>query len=169
MAAKQPDMFSSDPHFVMAVSGFLLVSGGGMLIFVLLCRLIGLDVCSLDWIPLFGGFDVFREDLAAINLPLAMLILGIGLRLFTPFGWITCTVLLGILTTGFCILAYRLSQELDAYWQSAIEQPSLVQDHPLVESIITNLGLALLSLLLTIYLLSPNVRRLFWFKHQTQA
>lgn len=162
MHPQESDMFASDQRFVAVASSFLLILGGGLLALVLLCRLVGWDLYANDWIPLFGGFDVFREDLAAINLPLAMVILGIGLRLYTPFGWLTCVGLLTLLTVGFSALTWRLRQELDTYWQQAAQQPDLVRDHPLLESIAVNLGLAFLCALLWVYLWFPRVRRMFW-------
>jgi hypothetical protein len=164
MHAQEPDIFSSDQRFVAATSGFLLLVGGVMLGLVLLWRLFGWELYANDWVPLFGGFDLFREDLAAINLPLAMIILGVGLRLYTPFGWLTCVMLLSLLCVGFSALAWRLRQELEAYWQQAIQQPQLAQEHPLFESIATNIGLAFLCALLLTYLWFPRVRSMFWPK-----
>lgn len=162
MAAKTPDMFHSDHVFLRVASGTLAILGGISLLFILGCRLLGAEGCQLDWVPLFGGFDVFRRDLASINLPLAMLILGIGLRLYTPFGWTTSALLLLLLCTGFCLLAWRLSQELDTYWAMAAAQPEQAIEHPVMESIAVNLGLALFCLIFFIYLWLPKVRKLFW-------
>jgi hypothetical protein len=155
-------MFSSDQRFVAAASGFLLIVGGGMLAVVLICRIFDWEIYASNWIPLFGGFDVFREDLAAINLPLAMVILGIGLRLNTLFGWLTCVGLLSLLTVGFTALAIRLRQELEAYWQQATAQPALVGDHPVIESVVVNFSLAFLCALLLLYLLIPRVRQMYF-------
>jgi len=167
MHAREPDMFSSDQRFVAAASGFLLILGGSMLAIVLICRIFDWEIYANQWIPLFGGFDVFREDLAAINLPLAMVILGIGLRLHTLFGWLTCVGLLTLLTAGFTALAVRLRQELEAYWQQATTQPNLASEHPVLESITVNIGLAILCLLLLVYLLIPRVRRMYFSRNQT--
>jgi hypothetical protein len=155
-------MFSSDQRFVAAASGFLLVIGGGMLGVVLICRIFDWPIYANHWIPLFGGFDVFREDLAAINLPLAMVIIGIGLRLHTLFGWLTCVGLLTLLTAGFTALAVRLRQELEAYWQQTTTQPHLASEHPVLESIAVNIGLAILCFLLLLYLIMPRVRGMYF-------
>jgi len=162
MTAQEPDMFSSDLVFLRVVSGTLIAVGAGGLLVVFGGQLLGLDWTTWDWVPMFGGYDIYRRELAAINLPLAMLILGIGLRLYTPFGWATCMVLLVLLLAGFGLLSWRLSHELGGYWQMVAETPEVARQYPLVESIAVNLSLAVLVLAFIIYLLLPQVRRLFW-------
>jgi len=166
MGVQGTDIFSSDQQFLAATSTFAIIVGLLGLTLVLGCKVLGLAICDLDWVPLFGGFDVFRTDLAAINLPLALLIMGVGLRLYTPFGWITCQILLLLLGTGFTLLAWQLNAELSTYWQQVAEQPLLAERHPVVESIVVNTCFALLSALLFIYLLLPGPRKLFWTKEE---
>ncbi len=162
MPAKQPDMFHSDHVFLRVTSAGLIVLGLSALVITLVARLAGLGQGPLDLLPIFGGYDVFRRDLATINLPLALLILGIGLRLYTPFGWITSTVLLAGMMLGFSLLAWRLGQEVPSYYELAAAHPSQALEHPVLESIAVNIGLTMFCLVFFVYLWLPKVRRLFW-------
>lgn len=164
MEDQTPDIFESDKAFIEVSSRVLLILGLSVLLLVLACKLLNLGICHLRWVPLFGGFDVFREDLAAVNLPLAMVIIGVGLRLYTGFGWSTCIILLWVLTGLFSFMTYWLTTQLDAYYaQIAAEQISAA-DYPILESIAVNCGLALLCLFAIFYLMLPSVRRLYWQK-----
>ena len=167
MSTETPDIFSSDQIFIRVASGILIGLGLGSLLVILVLRLVGAEALEIDWVTIFGGFEIFRRDLAAINLPLAMLILGIGLRLHTPFGWFTCLILLFGLLAGFSLLAWRLSRELESYWTMVAQDPNLAASHPLLESIAVNIGLAILAFSFLIYLFLPSVRKIFWSRPRT--
>lgn len=169
MGVRGTDIFSSDQRFLAATSTFMIAIGLGGLLLVLLCRVVGMGVCNLDWVPLFGGYDEFRADLAAINLPLALLIMGIGLRLYTPFGWITCQLLLLLLGTGFSLLAWHLNGRLASYWQEVETQAYSGGQHPVIESIVVNTALAILAIVLFLYLLLPGPRKLFWIRKEISS
>ncbi|MCB0847116.1 MAG: hypothetical protein KDE26_27885 [Bacteroidetes bacterium] len=162
MEDQSPDIFESDQAFVGVVSTILLAIGLFSLTLVLLCKAFQWGFCDLEWVPLFGGFELGRADLLAINLPLAMLILGIGLRLNTAFGWATCLILLWILTGSFGAIAWKLYQNLDEFHLRVVENEILPQNYPIVESITVNIGFAILCVLGIIYLLTPSVRKLYW-------
>ncbi|GAB4420726.1 MAG: hypothetical protein OHK0039_34660 [Bacteroidia bacterium] len=166
MEERKPDIFESDQAFIRFVSTLLLLLGSASLVLVLLCKVFHWGLCEVRWVPLFGGYDIFSEDLAAINLPLAILIIGIGLRLPTGFGWSTCVVLLWILMSLFGFISYWLSTELSDYYARIADNQLFAADYPILESIAVNAGLAILCFLGLIYLLQPPVRRLYWGKKQ---
>ncbi|RMG59807.1 MAG: hypothetical protein D6722_21745 [Bacteroidetes bacterium] len=162
MEPARVDIFDSDQAFIQAASRVLLLVGGIVLSLVLLCKVFGLGLCDLQWVPIFGGFDVFREDLAAVNLPLAMIIIGVGLRLHSGFGWSTCIILLWVLASLFGFMCFWLYGQLDLYYFQVAGKQIQAADYPILESIAVNAGLAILCLLAIIYLMLPSVRRLYW-------
>lgn len=157
-------IFESDRVFIGWTSIILLVLGLTSLILVLSCRMFDFssDLCSATWVPLFGGFQIFSNDLASVNLPLAMLILGIGLRLPTGFGWATCMVILALLTFLFTFMGIWLFRRLDDYYESIASNQIFPQDHPVIEGIVMNAGLGILCFLGMVYLLMPTVRNMYW-------
>jgi hypothetical protein len=162
MADQSPDIFESDQAFVGVVSTILLVTGVFSLAMILFCKVFAWGFCDMKWIPLFGGFDLGRSDLLAINLPLAMLILGIGLRLYTVFGWATCLILLWILAGSFSAIAWKLYQNLDELALRIAQNEINPENYPITESIIVNISFGILCVLGIFYLLTPSVRKLYW-------
>ncbi|MEO1451932.1 MAG: hypothetical protein AAFV07_20545, partial [Bacteroidota bacterium] len=119
----------------------------------------------LDWIPIFGGYEIFRQDLAAINIPLAMIILAIGLRLFTGFGWATCMVLLMLGTGIFSGLAYWLgTAQLRPYLALVEANQIFAGDYPVMESMAVDVLLAALCFGMALFLMQGRVRQLYWKK-----
>ncbi|MEZ4774681.1 MAG: hypothetical protein R3D00_15960 [Bacteroidia bacterium] len=159
------DIFESDHAFIEVMSTALLLTGIVSLLFVLMCKVLHWNVCDLKWIPLFGGFELGRADLLAINLPLALLILGIGLRLYTGFGWATCLILLTILAGSFSAIAWKLVGSWDEYTRKVMEREILPQDYPLLESIVVNIVFAIVCFLGVTFLLLPSVRKIYWGKN----
>ncbi|MEZ4826743.1 MAG: hypothetical protein R3C61_10695 [Bacteroidia bacterium] len=160
------DIFESDQAFIETMSAVMLFTGIFSLSFVLLCKGFGWGICDLKWVPLFGGFELGRADLLEINLPLALLILGIGFRLYTGFGWATCLILLSVLAGSFIAIAWKLIGSWDEYTQKVLAHEILPQDYPLLESIVVNIVFAIVCLLGVIYLLLPAVRNIYWGKPQ---
>ncbi|MDX2250405.1 MAG: hypothetical protein SF052_26725 [Bacteroidia bacterium] len=164
MEDQSQDIFESDHAFIEVVSTVLLAIGIFSLSFVLLCKAFLWNICDLKWVPLFGGFELGRADLLAINLPLALLILGIGLRLYTGFGWVTCLTLMTILMGSFSAIAWKLIENWDEYARKVMEKEILPQDYPILESIVVNIAFAIVCFLGVSYLLMPSVRRIYWGK-----
>ncbi|MEM7656396.1 MAG: hypothetical protein AAF399_09730 [Bacteroidota bacterium] len=156
------DIFDSDQLFIGWASFLLLLCGLLGMTVMLLCRLTNLGICESTWIPLFGGFQVFRTELATVNLPLALIILGIGLRLPTGFGWTTCVLLLSVLGGLFGFLSYWLWRQYAVFQSQVAENQILPQDYPIFESMAVNIGFAILCLAGVWYLFLPNVRRMYW-------
>lgn len=166
----QPDVFDSDNRFLAVVSALLLIGGVVALLVSLICKVMGLGYCLLDWIPMMGGYDIFRRDLAAINIPLAMIILSIGLRLFTGFGWTTCMILLLLGTGVFSGLAYWLgTQQLGAYLALIEANQIFAGDYPVMESFAIDALLAILCLGMAVFLMQGKIRRLYWHKDKPAA
>lgn len=157
-----PDVFDSDSRFLAVVSALLLLGGVVALLISLICKALGYGFCLLDWVPLFGGYEIFRADLAAINIPLAMIILSIGLRLHTVFGWITCLLLLTLGTGIFSGLAYWLwTRQLSPYRALVETNQIFAGDYPVMESLALDSLLAMLCLGMALFLLQGKVRRLY--------
>ena len=162
METKPTDIFESDQLFIGWASLTLLVIGMLGLASMLFCKLTTFGWCDSTWIPLFGGFQIFQNELATVNLPLAMIILGIGLRLPTGFGWTTCVLLLTLLCTLFGFLSYWLLSKLDSYQAKIASNEILPQDYPILESIVVDVFFVGLCVLGLIYLSQTSVRRLYW-------
>lgn len=103
-----PDAPSSinqqDQNFLDIISAILLGAGLVMLLLGLSCKVISWSYCSWQLLPVFGRDIRFPEDITSINLPLAMLVIGLGIRLFSPYGWWIITILLMVLLTFFGFL-----------------------------------------------------------------
>lgn len=148
---------------------FLRVSSSLLVLLGLTGTLVGLFFYGFSWnlgahhvIPIFGGLEVFQSDLALVNFSLALLILGIGLKLFNVFGYITSVVLLSLLTIVFSWLARILFSQLDMYLAHAASGSFDPIRYPLIESVILDGMLALFCFVAIIYLLSSPVRKLYF-------
>lgn len=164
METQPKGIFESDRMFIGWASVLLLIVGIFSLILILSCRFFGSSwgLCEATWVPLFGGYQLFSEDLASINLPLAMLILGIGLRLPTGFGWSTCMIILSLLGFLFFFMGIWLIRILDEHYLRIASNQIFPEDYPVTESIFTNFGLGIMCLIGIVYLLLPSVRKLYW-------
>ncbi|MEM6807429.1 MAG: hypothetical protein AAF696_38880 [Bacteroidota bacterium] len=162
MEEQKADIFQSDLLFIEFASSILL--GIGIVLFPLglSCKIIDWAYCDIHLVSLFGGEDKFKADLSAINLPLAMLILGISARLYTKFGWSICILLLGFLSSFFGFMAYYLNQKLNIRLIENTLDLVPQGQFSYVESIIINGVLAILCFVSLIYFLLPKTRRLFW-------
>lgn len=95
---------SPDHKFLDTVSAILLGVGLVMLILGLSCKVFSWSYCSWQLVPVFGGDIRFPADISAVNLPLALLVIGLGIRLFSSYGWWIITILLMVLLTFFGFL-----------------------------------------------------------------
>ena len=162
MEEQKADIFKSDVLFIEFASSILL--GIGIVLFPLglSCKIIDWAYCDIQLVSLFGGEDKFRADLSAINLPLAMLILGISARLYTKFGWTICILLLGFLSGFFGFMVYYLKSRMDFRIVSNTLDAVPQGQFSYIESIIINGGLSILCFAALIYFLLPATRRMFW-------
>jgi hypothetical protein len=104
---------------------------------------------------LHGELHIISREFIAINLPLGMLIIGIGLQLFTRIGW---TISLLILLLFWMLLGTALS----AHWPYLLGEGL---DYPFIQSALLQLCFLLLIFGSIIYLFSPSVRHIYWKKH----
>lgn len=164
MEVRKADIFKSDLLFIEFASSILL--GIGIVLFPLglSCKIFDWAYCDIQLVSLFGGEDKFKADLSAINLPLAMLILGISSRLFTKFGWSICMLLLSFMTCFFTFMVFYLNTRLNIRMLNNTLDSVPQGQFSYIESMVVNGGLAILCLLAIIYFLLPATRRLFWDK-----
>ena len=156
--AHKGDIFSSNELFIHRASFTAIIVGALGLLGTLACKFAGWGICDQNLVPIFGGFDVFREELARIYLPLALLILGIGLRLYSRFGGLTCSALLLFMGIGFSYFAFLLWRQ----YPMLLEMSSM-RNHPVAESILVDFCLALLSWGGFLFMMIPSVRRLYFY------
>lgn len=155
-------IFRSDREFILFFANILLFGGFFSLFVALFCRILHLEICRELLVPMFGGFDVIRHELALFNLPLAMIIIGIGLRLFSPFGWFTCLALGSVLALSFGYLAFLLGNNLDIFVGRVAQNTFSFSEHPVIESMFVNGLLALICSLFVIYLALNSTRSLYF-------
>lgn len=162
-----PNIFASDRAFIEYAASWL--SGIG-LVFLLLgvsCQFASWGYCSVRLVPLFGGLGAFRPGFSTLALPMALLVVGLGLRVYSYYGWMFTLMLIGCFNTLFLSLAYILWERLRLAQQSlAITQQagvSLAQDiSHYKESIFINLSFAILCTFAMIFLCLPSVRKVYW-------
>ncbi|MCI4670189.1 MAG: hypothetical protein MRZ79_18785 [Bacteroidia bacterium] len=153
-------IFRTEKNFIQFFSGILLVTGFSTLFFVLLFMLIERGESRELFIPIFANFKFIRKELALFNLPLALIIIGIGLRLYSALGWYTTMILTGVLTFGFAYFSYLLSTDAGILLNREIG--SVMNPHPISESIAINSLFALIGVFFLIYLSLPSTRKLYF-------
>lgn len=156
------DIFESDRAFI-AFAGSVLV-GVGLPLFILglSCKVIEWGYCQVNVVPLFGGIHEIRPDLTNIILPMAMLIIGISMRLFSVFGWLISLFTLIMLNALFIRMAWWLNTNLPDYLMLAAQQDAAITEYPFIESLIMNFCFAVLTFGAIVYLILPTVRRMYW-------
>jgi len=155
-------IFDSERSFVLFLANLMLFVGGFPLAWVLLCRISGASICEGTFVPVFGGIEFIRKELALFNLPLALIILGIGLRVFSVFGWLTCIALGAVLLFSFSYLFYLMNNSLPIFMEQATQNGFSLSGHPIVESMYINAILALISFFFLLYLSLPGTRYLYF-------
>lgn len=156
------DIFNSDVLFIRFVSTTLISLGLILGLMGLSCKLFYWGYCDINWVPFFGGRTDIPSDLTNLNLPLAMLALGFSSRLFTPFGWTVCQLVLVVLISFFGWLSYSLLNFPELFMASNSAPAIAMQSVPHMESVVVNLGLVFICALSIWYLLVPQVRKLYW-------
>ncbi len=156
MEKNNSDIFASDVAFLSFGGAMLTGIGLVMLILSLICTLGGGGtLCNLQLIPfprLSGELNLLNQDFISINLPLGMLIVGIGLQLFTRLGWTVSLVILVIfaLIFGMALFAHQ------AEWRQ------MGMEYIYIQAAILQSCFLLLIAGTIFYLLSPQVRKLYW-------
>ena len=159
----KPDIFNSNELFIQRASMMAIVVGIMGLAGTFGCRFFGWGICEQNLVPIFGDFDGFREELARINLPLALVILGIGLRLYSRFGWLTCSALLLFMGLGFTYISYLMWAKYFEFSRVLAQTTFNQVPHAILESIFVDTILALLCWGGFVFLMTPSVRRLYLY------
>lgn len=149
------DIFASDVAFLSFGGAMLSGIGLVMLVVSLVCRLRGGNLCELDLVSfprLSGEMHMLNQDFISINLPLGMLIIGIGIQLFTRLGWVVSMAILIIFALIFGMAMYAHQSDLLI----------MGRDYIYIESAILHFCFLMLTLASLFYLLSPQVRKLYW-------
>jgi hypothetical protein len=150
------DIFASDVAFLSFGGAMLMGVGLVMVILALICRFGGGGVlCGLELVPfprLSGELHLLNRDFISINLPLGLLIIGIGLQLFTRLGWVVSVAILFIFALIFGTAMYAHQAEL----------MEMGRDYIYIKAAILHLCFLLLTLGSLFYLFTPSVRKLYW-------
>lgn len=161
-----PDIFKSDQAFVATATSFLVGTGLLFLILGVSCEFFSWAYCESEIVPLFGGLGAFRPQFSTIALPMALLILGISIRMYSYFGWMTSLMLLGCLNTLFISLAYVLFDHLTHAQQtlaiSSQEAIDMIRIGQFKISILVNIAFAIICTCGMIFLLLPSIRKMYW-------
>jgi hypothetical protein len=150
------DIFASDVAFLSFGGAMLTGIGMVMVILALVCRLgNGGSLCDLQLVPfprLGSELRLLSQDFISINLPLGMLIIGIGLQLFTRLGWIVSIAILFIFALVFGMSVYAHQAELF----------DMGRDYIYLKAFTLHFCFLLLTMGSIFYLLSSQVRKLYW-------
>ncbi|MDP5169313.1 MAG: hypothetical protein NWR72_03650 [Bacteroidia bacterium] len=156
---------SSDSIFLKVASASLLGIGAVLLLLGFSCKVWGWGYCSMEILPILGSDPRFLPDITMINLPLAMLVIGLGIRLFSPYGWWVVTILLMVLLVLFAFLSifhwerWPWEEMSDGSWVKV----SLLA-MPYADSLFTCLLISLILMVAILYWWDPHVRMLYWRK-----
>lgn len=164
------DQLSPDLRFLETASALLLGVGLVMLVLGLSCKVYQWSYCSWQFVPVFGGDMRFSDDIASINLPLALLVIGLGIKLYSPYGWWVITILLMVLLMLFGFLvAFHFGNwpymELnDGSWTRVG-----LSMNPYGDALITSLLCELILVCGFLFWWSPQVRAFYFHNHQHLA
>lgn len=171
MKQDQPQVrMSPDQTFLETVSAVLLGVGLVMLVLGLSCKVFSWSYCSWQLVPVFGGDMRFPDDIASINLPLALLVIGLGIRLYSPYGWWIITILLMVLLTFFGFLVafhfgnWPYTELNDGSWVRVA-----LSLNPHGDALITSLLFELILICGFLFWWSPQVRSFYFQRHQYLA
>ncbi|MDX1905412.1 MAG: hypothetical protein SF053_00145 [Bacteroidia bacterium] len=158
----EPLIIRSDREFIRLLSLVLASSGlAGLLLLMISMLYPGWPRITL--LPVSGAWEG-PPNLSGLNLPLAALILGLGLQLHTRFGWFTSLVLTWILAVFFGVMTWFMWHRCQLIWAHPDTNPATPWMSLAVESLVTDLVLTLICLTGVIYLILPTTRRLYGFR-----
>jgi len=162
-----PNPVSPDKTFLETVSAVLLGIGLVMLILGLSCKVLTWSYCSWQIVPIFGGDLRFSGDITAINLPLALLVIGLGIRLYSPYGWWIITILMMVLLTFFGFLGafhfgnWPYTELSDGAWERVV-----FHLNPFADALITSVICELILVFGFFYWWSPKIRSFYFQQNQ---
>ncbi|MDB4286101.1 hypothetical protein N9933_02245 [bacterium] len=152
MKGKDQDIFESDAAFISFGGSMLFGIGLTMLFLGLSCGFFGdWGFCNLNLIsfPFIEAF--FKPEFISINLPLGMVIIGIGLQLFSKTGWVISVFVMALLLVLFGSSSYLLiSGVTHQGW-----------DFPYIPQAALNTSISILLILSLVYMVTRQVRELY--------
>ena len=159
----QSDRFKALFQFLGVASSALIGTGIVMLLLGLSCKLVVWGYCSLELVPLFGRDPRLPQEIPMINLPLAMMVLGLGIRLYSPYGWWIITILLMVLTTffGFLLFFHWNTWPFVEVIPDVWERVPLLR-HPDADAVVTTMLFTLLLLFAQFFWWSGELRHLYF-------
>lgn len=148
----------SDFHFIRAASVICFVSAallGGM---ALLCSLTGGSWC---WeLPrLTAGILGIESDFLTINLPMALVVIGVGLRLHTLLGWLSVVLLLLFQGAMFLWMGILQGVGLRDFLTNDTTRSLTHGLEQWQEAFVLNICLGIICLLFFVYVALPGPRR----------
>lgn len=155
---------AADLIFLQQISATAIVLGTFFLILGLSCKIVDWGYCGLDLFPVLGGDNRFSGDITAINLPMALMVLGAGIRLRSVYGWWVVTALLMLLLVFFgFFLAFH-----EQYWPMQETGPGIwekanITSFQRADAFATCLVALLLVLLGFFYWISHQVRIAYFY------
>ncbi|MDX2286915.1 MAG: hypothetical protein NW241_22305 [Bacteroidia bacterium] len=159
MTKGRPAALDSDSAFLSVYSWVLILAGGSAAAVLGACRLGWVAACGWRWMPASGGLELFTPS-GSLNFPLAMLALGIGLRIRNGMGWVM-SMLLAASQAGIWLY---LAGWLAVYGQASGWQggPGAEDPGSLLPGAVADLCLGLIMALLALYLGLRSTRSLFF-------
>lgn len=109
----------------------------------------------------------FPRDIASINLPLALLVIGLGIRLYSPYGWWVITILLMVLLTFFGFLVafhfdnWPFVELKDGSWSRVAFSMNAYRD-----ALVTSFICELILVCGFLYWWSPQIRSFYFQQNQ---
>lgn len=152
-----------DKRFLEMVSSMMTVFGLIFLVLGLSCKVFDWGYCGLELFPVFGRDFRFPIDITMLNLPMAMIVIGIGIRLRSPYGWWVITIILMSLLTFFGFLVsfhwgnWPLEEISEGVWQR-VDVTEFSQSDAFLTCLLT-LGLTVSGFF---YWISPAVRNAYF-------
>ena len=156
---QSPELLSKDQRFLEIVSAMMTVFGLIFLFLGLSCKVLDWAYCNLELFPVFGGDFRFPQDITMLNLPMALIVVGIGIRLRSPYGWWVITIILMALLTffGFLVSFHWGNWPLEEITLGTWERVSM-SVFPQSDAFLTCLISLMLILAGFFYWISPAIR-----------
>lgn len=162
MEGSSRDIFESDYHFLQFSSTILVVVGLVFLLLGLSCKIVYWGYCDWKLVSIFAYDTALWTDFVSINLPLAILIIGVSLKLFSRFGWVFSVFMLSLLFCFFSFLSSMMILGLKRQWLALSNSGASIQVASFWESLILDTSFSLLCMAGVIFLFSKSVRRQYW-------
>lgn len=158
---QEVDIFDSDLAFISFASTLLTAIGLAALLIEGMCLVIPGRLCEMELISLFARLPEFETGMIGFTLPLAALVLGLSLKIYTSFSWWVMLGLMSMLSLffGFMIYFHFTQYRMHEFGMSQ-EMPRDIL-LPYVESGLTHLCLMMMCLGGIIYMATKRVRQIY--------